>query len=108
MDDEISYVFHYLSEVETDAEKWPETGFSYNRVLKILEKLHKLRRSRNHKWNINRIYYEKLRYNGLQQLPTLRLKILENCGIRKKGNEKLYSYKLSFIVILFKIAKKQR
>ena len=46
----------------------------YNHLQKILEKLRKLRKSRNHKRNINRIYNEKLYYNFLQQLPTLRLK----------------------------------
>ena len=46
----------------------------YNRVQKILEKLRKLRKSYNHKRNINGIYNEKLHYNCLHQLPTVRLK----------------------------------
>ena len=41
---------------------------------KILEKLCKLRKSCNHKRNINRIYNESLHYYCLQQLSTLRLK----------------------------------
>ena len=40
---------------------------------KILEKLRKLRKSCNHKQNINKIYNEKLHCNCLQQLPTLSL-----------------------------------
>ena len=40
----------------------------------MLEKLRKLRKSCNHKWNINEIYNNKLPYNCLQQLPILRLK----------------------------------
>ena len=47
----------------------------YNHLQKILEKLRKLRKSCNHKRNINRIYNEKLHINCLQQLPTLRLTI---------------------------------
>ena len=52
--------------------------FINNCVEKMLEKLRKLRKSCNHKWNINRIYNEKLRYYCAQQLPTVRLKILGN------------------------------
>ena len=37
---------------------------------KNIGKLRKLRKSRNHKLNINEIYNEKLRNNYLQQLPT--------------------------------------
>ena len=61
----------------------------YNPVQKILEKLRKLRKSCKNKRNINRTYNEKPLYNCLQQLPTLRLKILRNWGIWVKGNEKL-------------------
>ena len=46
----------------------------YNNLQKMLEKLHKLGKSCNLKRNINRMYNEKLHYNCLQQLPTLRLK----------------------------------
>ena len=49
-------------------------SFDYNRVQKILEKLHKLRKSCNQKRNINGMYSEKLHFDCLQQLPTLRLK----------------------------------
>ena len=49
----------------------------YSHLQKILEKLCELRKSCNHKRNINRIYNEKLHCNCLQQLPTLRLK---TCG----------------------------
>ena len=45
-----------------------------NRMQKIWEKLHKLRKSCNHKGNIYRIYSEKLHQNYIQQLSTLRLK----------------------------------
>ena len=45
-----------------------------NHLQKILEKLYKLRKSCHHKRNISRIYNEKLRYNCLQQLATLRFK----------------------------------
>ena len=48
-----------------------------------MEKLLKLRKSSNHKWNINRIYNEKLNYNCIQQLPTLRIKTQD---LRKWGN----------------------
>ena len=47
---------------------------NYYRVQKILEKLHELRKNCNHKQNINGINNEKLHYNCLQRLPTLRLK----------------------------------
>ena len=50
---------------------------------KILEKLRKLRKTCNHKPNINRIYNEKLHYNRLQELPTLRLNTYD---LRKLGN----------------------
>ena len=61
---------------------------SYNPVQKILENLSKLRKSCNHKRNINGIYNEKLHYNCLHQLPTLRhktkdLRRLGNSGERK-------------------------
>ena len=56
---------------------------SYNHLQKLLEKLSKLRKSFNHKRNINRIYNEKLHYNCLKQLPTLRLNTLGNLGKRK-------------------------
>ena len=46
----------------------------YNHLQKMLEKLHKFRKSCNLKQNINRIYNETLHYNCLQQLPNLRLK----------------------------------
>ena len=49
-------------------------AFSYNPVEKILEKLHKLRKSGNHKRNIKGTYNEKLHYNCLQQLAILRIK----------------------------------
>ena len=49
-----------------------------NHFQKILEKLRKLRKSCNHKRNINRIYNEKVYYNFLQQLLTLRLRTLGN------------------------------
>ena len=49
-------------------------NINYNHLQKILEKLRKSRKSCNHKRNINRICNEKLHYNFLQQLPTLRLK----------------------------------
>ena len=45
-----------------------------NHLQKVLEKLWKLRKSCNHKWNINGIYKKKLLDNCLQQLPTLILK----------------------------------
>ena len=52
------------------------------------EKLCKLRKSCNHKLNINRIYNEKFHYNCLQQqLKDLRLRILGNSGIWVKVNE---------------------
>ena len=35
---------------------------SYNHLQKMLEKLHKLRKSCNHKQDINRIYSDKLHY----------------------------------------------
>ena len=85
---------------------------NYNCVQKIWEKLRKLRKSCNHKRNINRIYSERLHYNCLEQLPTLRLRMLRNKGIWVKGNEKVncslvpslltrnYTY-----LILLKIAK---
>ena len=47
---------------------------NYNRVQKMLEKMRKLRKSCNHKWNINGIYNRKLCYISLQQLLTLVLK----------------------------------
>ena len=46
----------------------------YNNLQKIFKNLCKLRKSCNNKRSINRIYSEKLHYNCLQQLPTLRLK----------------------------------
>ena len=54
------------------------TGFTmcvitYNHLQKILETLRKLRKSCNHKRNINIICNQKLHSNCLQQLPTLRL-----------------------------------
>ena len=51
---------------------------SYNHLQKILEELSELRKSCNHKRNIDRIYYEKLHYNYLQQFLTVRLMILGN------------------------------
>ena len=51
-----------------------------------MEKIGKLRKSCNHKRNVNGIYNEKLHNNWLLQLPSLRLRILENSGER---NEKL-------------------
>ena len=47
---------------------------SCNHLQKILEKLRKLRKSCSHMQNIIIMYNEKLHYNCLQQLPTLRLK----------------------------------
>ena len=63
--------------------KFMEETFSDNRVQKLWEKFRKLRKSCMHKRNINRAYNEKLHYNCLQQLLTLRLKtwILGNYGI---------------------------
>ena len=52
---------------------WESGVKNYNHLQKILEKLCKLKKSCNHKRNINRINNEKLHYNCLQQLPTLRL-----------------------------------
>ena len=46
----------------------------YNRVQKVWGKLHKLRKSCNHKRNIKGIYNKQLDNNCLQQLPTLTLK----------------------------------
>ena len=68
-----------------------EETFSDNRVQKLWEKFRKLRKSCMHKRNINRTYNEKLHYNCLQKLLTLRLKtwILGNYGIQVKGNEML-------------------
>ena len=63
--------------------------YNYNRVQKIWEKLNKLRKSCNGKRNINGTYSEKLHYNYLQQLSTLRLRVLGSWWIRMKGNEKL-------------------
>ena len=54
----------------------------YNHLQKILEKLGKLRESRNHKRNII-IYNEKLHYNCDQQLPTLSPRKLGNSGGKK-------------------------
>ena len=50
----------------------------YNCVQKLLEKSCKLRKSCNYKQHINKIYNEKLHYNCLQQLLTIRLTILGN------------------------------
>ena len=50
----------------------------YNLLQNILKKLRRLRKSCNHRRNINRIYNEKLHYNCFQQLPTLRLRVLQN------------------------------
>ena len=43
----------------------------YNHLHKILEKLRKLRKSSNHKRNINIIYNKKLHHKCLQRLPNL-------------------------------------
>ena len=48
--------------------------FVYNHFQKVLENLRKLRKSCNRKRNINRMYNDKLLYNCLQQLRSLRLK----------------------------------
>ena len=48
-------------------------SLSFSHLQKILEKLRKLRKSCNHKRNINRMYYDKLHHKYLQQLPNLRL-----------------------------------
>ena len=48
--------------------------------------MRKLRKSCNHKQNIDGIYNDKLDYNFLNQLPTLRLR-LRILGIWEKGNE---------------------
>ena len=45
----------------------------YIHLQKILEKLRKLRKVCNYKRNFNEIYHEKLHYNCVQQLPSLRL-----------------------------------
>ena len=81
----------------------------------------RLRKSCHHKWNIIEICNEQLQDNCLQQLATLRLKTKEiriwgNKRIRAKGKETLKlqhsshspRQKFNFIVILWKIFKKQR
>ena len=47
---------------------------TYNHLQKILENLHKLRKSCNHKRNINIMYNEKLHCNWLRQCLALRFK----------------------------------
>ena len=56
---------------------------NYRYLQKLLEIFRKLRKSCNHKRNINRIYNEKLHYNSLQQLLTF---TLETKDLRKLGN----------------------
>ena len=73
---------------------------------KILEKVHKLRKSCNHKRNINRVYNEKLHCTCLQQLAILRLKTLDprkigNLGERKwkaqtRASYPVFSHKIQF------------
>ena len=63
-------------------------AYIYNHLQKLWERLRKLRKSCKHKRNINGTHNEKLHYNDLQQLPTLRLKTLDlrklpNVGKRK-------------------------
>ena len=94
--------------------KFQEEKFSDNLVQKLLEKLRKLRKSCGHKRNINGKHNEKLRYICFQQLLTLTLKTYD---LRKLGNSserklkaqttQSFCEKFNFIVILFKIAKKQ-
>ena len=60
-----------------------QTTLIYSHLQKILEKIPKLRKSCNHKRNINRIYNEKMHYYCLQQMPNLRLKKLGNSSERK-------------------------
>ena len=55
---------------------------------KILQKLRNLRKSCNHKWNINVIYNKKLPYKYLQQLLTLRLKTLDPKQWRNSDEKK--------------------
>ena len=52
-------------------------------ICKNIGKIVQVKKSCNHKRNINRIFNEKLHYSCLQQLPTVRLKILGNFGERK-------------------------
>ena len=54
----------------------------------ILEKLRKLRKSCKHEQKNNGIYNDKLHYNRLQQLPTLRLKTYDLRKFRNLGERK--------------------
>ena len=54
---------------------------------KILQKLRNLRKSCNHKWNINVIYNKKLPYKYLQQSLALRLKTLDPKKLRNSDEK---------------------
>ena len=58
-------------------------SYIYSHLQKILEKLRKLRKSCDHKRNINIIYNEKRHYKCLQQLPNSRLRKLGNSPGKK-------------------------
>ena len=64
----------FVASLELKYPKFQEEHFSDIHLQNILEKLPKLRKSYNHKRNINIIYDETLHYNCLQQLRTLSLK----------------------------------
>ena len=53
-----------------------------------LEKLGKFRKNCNRMQNINWIYTEKLQYNFLQQLPTLRFNTQNPRNLRNLGESK--------------------
>ena len=68
-------------------QRWRRKFFRYS-FAKNIGKTVKLRKSCNRKQNINRIYYEKLHYNCLQKLQTLKLKTLDLRNLWDSGERK--------------------
>ena len=70
-----------------------------------MQKLRKLRKSCNHEQNINGTYNEKLHYNCLQQLPTLRLRTLRGSA-RTTAQYPVLSLKIQLYSYLVEISQK--